>query len=127
VPRRAVRGCTIIDAAAIDRIRRRLQAERRRVIDQIDYLSHSVEVIVEGAEWTSTDDEHDPEGATIAYERALALALLRQAHDDLGVLDVAMARLEDGSITTCVMCDGPIPLERLLALPGVRSCIRCAS
>lgn len=120
-------SCPIIHAAAIDRIRRRLEAERRRAIDQIEYLSHSVEDIVEAAEWTSTDDEHDPEGATIAYERALASALLRQARDDLAVLDGAMARLEDGSITTCRSCGGPIALERLVALPHVRMCIRCAS
>ena len=42
-------------------------------------LEAIVAAIVEGSELTSTDDEHDPEGATIAYERTQAIALLRQA------------------------------------------------
>ena len=101
--------------------------ERRRVLAQITSLQRTVDGIVEAAELTSTDDEHDPEGATIAYERAQALALLRQAREDLLALDVTRARIDDGTAAICESCGGPIPVERLLALPGVRRCVACAS
>ena len=48
----------------------RPEAEQERTARQIASLEAIVAAIVEGSELTSTDDEHDPEGATIAYERA---------------------------------------------------------
>ena len=109
------------------RVRLAIAAERRRTTDQIAALERSVAGIIEASELTSTDDEHDPEGATIAYERAQVLALLRQARDDLAGLDRATERVDDGTITTCTVCGGPIALERVLALPSTRTCIRSAS
>ena len=108
-------------------MRAAIAAERRRTADQIEALQRSFAGIVEAAESTSTDDEHDPEGTTIAYERAQVSALLRQARDDLAALDAATARVDDGSITTCAVCGGPIALDRVLALPTARTCIRCAT
>ena len=108
-------------------LRAAVDAERQRVEEQITSLQRTVDAIVEAAELTFTDDEHDPEGATIAYERAQALALLRQAREDLVALGLTQVRIDDGTATTCESCDGPIPVERLLALPGVRRCVTCAS
>ena len=113
------------DAAAV-RLRDAIEIERGRVTDQIANLQHSFDGIVDGTELTSTDDEHDPEGTTIAYERAQVSALLTQARDDLVALDAAVQCIEDGTIETCEVCGGPIAYERLLALPGVRTCIQCA-
>ena len=108
-------------------LRRAIDTERARMADQIAALQRSFADIVEAAELTSTDDEHDPEGATIAYERALVSALLHRASDDLAALDSARKRIDDGTIETCVVCSGPIGMSRLLALPSVRTCISCAS
>lgn len=109
-----------------DRLRAAVERERSRAAQQIASLQRSFADIVEAAELTSTDDEHDPEGATIAYERAQVSALLREAEDNLVVLDGALERIEAGTILTCTMCGGPIALDRLLALPSVRTCIGCA-
>ena len=109
------------------RIRATIAAEHRRSAEQVAALEGSFAGIVEAAQSTSTDDEHDPEGATIAYERAQVSALLRQARDDLAALDAANVRLADGSITTCVVCGGPIPIDRILALPTAKACVRCAA
>jgi RNA polymerase-binding transcription factor DksA len=116
----------LVDAADLTRLRRAIDLERTRMADQLAGLERSFADIVEAAELTSTDDEHDPEGATIAYERALVSALVRQAADDLVALDEALDRVADGSIQTCADCRGPIELARLLALPGVRTCFSCA-
>ncbi len=103
-----------------------ITAAQQRTTDQIAALERSFAGIVDAAELSSTDDEHDPEGATIAYERAQVSALLRQARDHLVALDAAGQRVDEGTITTCDECAGPIALERVLALPTVRTCIRCA-
>ena len=100
---------------------------RRRAREQIEALQRGFTDIVEAAELTSTDDEHDPEGATIAYERAQVWALLCQARIDLAALDEAASRNADGSIERCAACGGPIAVERLLALPQTRTCIACAT
>ena len=111
----------------VERLRTAIEIERARTMDQIANLERSFAGIVEAAELTSTDDEHDPEGATIAYERAQVSALLRQARDDLVALDGALERIDDGTLQTCAVCGDPIAVERLLALPSARTCIRCAS
>ena len=104
-----------------------VEHERLRTIERIAGLQRSYTDIVEAAELTSTDDEHDPDGATIAYERAQVWALLRQARTDLVALDGALERIDNGTVATCAVCHGPIALERLLALPHTRTCIRCAT
>ena len=108
------------------RLRAAVEIERGRVAVQIANLQQSFNGIVDATELTSTDDEHDPEGTTIAYERAQVTALLSQARDDLVALDAALDRIEIGTAQTCKACGGPIPLERLLALPGVVTCVECA-
>ncbi|MCX6520818.1 MAG: TraR/DksA C4-type zinc finger protein [Actinobacteria bacterium] len=111
----------------LDALRHAFADERARVVQQIADLEHRFDDIVAAAELTSTDDEHDPEGATIAYERAQVWALLQQARHDLAAIDGAAPSLAHGELPTCQNCGGPIGAERLLALPGVRTCIRCAS
>ncbi len=101
--------------------------ERSRVVQQIADLEQRFDDIVSAAALTSTDDEHDPEGATIAYERAQVWALCQQARLDLAAIDEAMPALARGELPRCHGCRGSIGSERLLALPGVRTCIRCAS
>ncbi|MPY92182.1 MAG: dksa/trar family transcriptional regulator [Acidimicrobiia bacterium] len=100
---------------------------RVRKVQQIAALEQSVAMIFEAAELTSTDDEHDPEGSTIAYERAQVLALLRQARSDLQMLDEARRRFDCGEGALCASCGKPIGPERLLALPTTQTCVTCAS
>jgi DnaK suppressor protein len=109
-----------------DSLRVAWRDERTRLSRQIDDLQRRFDDIVAGAELTSTDDEHDPEGATIAYERAQVWSLLLQTRADLHAVDDALAGLELGELPRCSVCQGDIATERLLALPGVQTCIECA-
>ncbi len=110
----------------VDTLRDAWSVERARIVQQIADLEHRFNDIVDAAELTSTDDEHDPEGATIAYERAQVSALLRHARADLVAIDEADQQLAAGRTPQCSGCGVAIPVDRLLALPGVRTCIRCA-
>jgi DnaK suppressor protein len=102
-------------------------AEQERTARQVASLEAIVAAIVEGSELTSTDDEHDPEGATIAYERAQASALLRQARADRDALVLTRQQLEDCHRVVCAVCGEDIDLERLAALPTASRCVRCAA
>jgi RNA polymerase-binding transcription factor DksA len=102
-------------------------AEQERTARQIASLEAVVAAIVEGSELVSTDDEHDPEGATIAYERAQAIALLRQARADLDALDVTSRHLEQDQQVVCEDCGREIDRERVAALPTTSRCVACAA
>ncbi len=81
--------------------------------------------IVETASASSGDDEHDPEGQTIAYERAQAAALLSGARHDLDEIAAARARVAAGTYGVCERCGRPIAPERLEARPAARTCVTC--
>jgi DnaK suppressor protein len=111
------------DRSAMELISR-ARAETERLAAS---LARQRDGIVAASEFTSNDDEHDPEGATIAFERAQVQALLRQAQDDLADLGRAAGRVRAGVYETCERCGGPIAEGRLAALPATRICIACAN
>lgn len=100
----------------------RADAERRAAA-----LTRRFEDIVEGSKFTTDDDEHDPEGSTIAFERAQVSALLAAARQEMEELDAALTRVETGTYGVCVHCGGAIADPRLDALPATRTCIDCSS
>jgi DnaK suppressor protein len=103
-----------------------VQRLRQDTAEQIGSLERDFEGFVAAAELVATDDEHDPEGHTIAFERQQVAALLRDARSRLLQIDQALARLDDGTYGACEVCGEPIGEERLDALPGAARCIRCS-
>lgn len=82
--------------------------------------------MVQASAGANADDEHDPEGATIAFERAQLSALLDRSRERLGEVDAALDRLDRGEYGTCRRCGRPIAPERLAARPFATTCVRCA-
>jgi RNA polymerase-binding transcription factor DksA len=103
-----------------------LAAERAEVLERMQALSRSVDDIVAASESSNADDEHDPEGATIAFERAQAGALLAHARAHLTEVTEAVRRLDAGTYGRCERCGGDIAAERLEARPTARTCFDCA-
>ena len=97
------------------------------VDSQVAALTRNFDDIVEAAEQSNIDDEHDPEGTTVAFERQQVAALLRQAKVDREALLIARDHVEQPSFGVCEYCRGFIGVERLLALPSATRCITCAS
>ncbi len=110
-----------------DDVLRRLAAERDRVVRQADDLAADLQAIIDASADANADDEHDPEGATIGFERAQVASLLDQARGRLTDLDVAADRLHAGNYGRCERCGDPIAAERLDAHPTATTCLRCAS
>ena len=113
-------------AASEESIRQTLQAERSVAVSRVRTISAELDGIIADAVDANGDDEHDPEGSTVAYERAQVTALLAEARSRLREVDGALTRLANGSYATCEACGGPIPQERLVALPATRTCVGCA-
>jgi DnaK suppressor protein len=116
-----------VGAYDIQSILELVDAEQERTARQIASLEAVVAAIVEASELVSTDDEHDPEGATIAYERAQASALLRQAYADRDALVATRRQLELAQHVVCAVCGRDLDLERVAALPTTTRCVGCAA
>jgi RNA polymerase-binding transcription factor DksA len=95
-------------------VRELLCEERETTLARIGAMTGEFDEIVSATAGANVDDEHDPEGSTIAFERARIANLAREAR-------------EAGSYWICERCGGPIADERLAARPATRSCIRCAA
>lgn len=104
-----------------------LATERTRTAEQISALSRDFTSIVSETRLTATDDEHDPEGSTIAFERSQTSALLAAAEDHLADVDAALTKIANGNYGRCERCGEPVSRERLLARPAARTCITCAA
>jgi RNA polymerase-binding transcription factor DksA len=104
----------------------RFDQEREAISAQIAALERDLADIVASSQLVATDDEHDPEGATIAFERARIDALLKRARLTLGEIDRAQQRLTSGGYGVCERCGRRIPNERLEARPTAVTCIDCA-
>ena len=103
-----------------------LGAERDTTLARIGAMTSEFEEMVAAAVGSNDDDEHDPEGSTLAFERAQVSALLLDARAHLGDLDRALARLDTGDYWDCAGCGAPIAPERLVARPATETCIDCA-
>jgi RNA polymerase-binding protein DksA len=104
-----------------------LGAARAAAQAQVEALTREFDAVVAASRSSNADDEHDPEGATIAFERQQVAALLEQARRRLADVDAAVTAVEAGTYGRCESCGRPIGAERLAARPTARTCITCAT
>jgi len=104
----------------------RLRAERDDALRLLAQLTGDLAGFVEASRDTNADDEHDPEGATIAFERAQVSALERRTRQRLEDVDEALDRLAADDYGVCERCGQPIDPERLAVRPAARTCVACA-
>ena len=103
-----------------------LAEEHTAALAQIGALTREFDEMVAASRASNADDEHDPEGTTIAFERQQVVALLEQARQRLADVEAALVRREAGTYGICETCGRPIAPERLAARPAARTCIDCA-
>ncbi len=101
----------------------RLRDERRDVTHLLASLTRDFAGMVEASADSNADDEHDPEGSTIAFERSQLRTTIEQAGRRRAEIDAAEARLADGTYGICEVCGTDIPDARLDARPTARTCI----
>jgi RNA polymerase-binding transcription factor DksA len=105
---------TQLDAEALSRLRARLESER---------VSQEVLVAEQAKALTELDGHGDANGLR---ERELANAASSRAAEVIDDIDDALARMAAHTYGTCRSCRGPIPVERLEAIPHVRLCVACS-
>jgi RNA polymerase-binding transcription factor DksA len=105
-----------------------LSADRDQTLERIAALDRDFAAIVTSASEGSAggDDEHDPEGATVAFERQHVAALAAQAREHLTAIDAALRKIDSGIYEICDVCGRPIGAERLAARPAALICVDCA-
>ena len=71
-------------------------------------------------------DQHQGDIGTETFEREKDFSLLEQLEAEIGDLDAALRKIDDGTYGTCEVCGREIEPERLEAMPGTRTCIEHA-
>jgi DnaK suppressor protein len=103
-----------------------LNADREQTTLLVATIRTEMGAFVDARRDTATDDEHDPEGPTLAFERSQASAILGQSIRHVGEIDAALERIDEGTYGLCTTCNGPIKLGRLQVRPQAGLCISCA-
>lgn len=93
---------------------------------QLAALQRQHDDIVSASADSNADDEHDPEGATIAFERQQVVALREQVRRTRAELERALSRQGSPDYGRCEACGNDIGAQRLEARPTARACIDCA-
>jgi DnaK suppressor protein len=110
----------------VDEVRAHIIAERRRLQSLVDSLTANFDDLAEAADASPPDDEHDPEGHTIAFERSQLTGRRNEYLQTIEELTIAESRLNDAEFALCENCGKPIPHERRLAVPSTTRCVECA-
>ncbi|MGW0039712.1 TraR/DksA family transcriptional regulator [Gordonia sp. NPDC003376] len=103
-----------------------LIAERTSTLGLVESLTERLAAVLEATADEAADDEHDPEGATLAVERGHLIAQIERSRVRLEEIDAALDRVGEGSYGRCETCGSPIDPERLEVLPAARQCVDCA-
>jgi len=71
------------------------------------------------------DAESVADHGSDAYERNLTLGLMEHDAQRVQQINSALDAMDLGSYGLCDLCDNPIPLPRLEALPFATTCVPC--
>lgn len=93
---------------------------------QLGSLQRQLAAMIEASRGDNADDEHDPEGSTIAFERQQLVSLLDRAEHSRRDALRALEQLDAGTYGICATCSEAIAPERLEARPEATECIDCA-
>ncbi len=104
-------------------LRSRLEAERKRLVEELEQLESSA---------SSTDERREgspfgkrEEEATEALELEKRLVLERRVKEQTVGVEHALHKFEEGTYGFCDSCGQPIDPERLEAIPEASLCIKC--
>ncbi|RKR73859.1 TraR/DksA family transcriptional regulator [Frondihabitans australicus] len=107
--------------------RARLEAVRDDARALAARLLVDMQAVSDARDASNVDDEHDPEGATIAFERSQLEAIRRSALAREAEAQGALERLGAGTYGVCRSCGRPIAKARLEPRPMAALCLDCAS
>jgi len=104
-------------------LRSRLEAERKRLVEELEQLKasgHHVDERREGSPFGKREEE-----ATEAQELEKRLALEKRTRAQLAEVEHALDKFEQGTYGLCDVCGQSIDPARLEALPQASLCLSC--
>jgi DnaK suppressor protein len=107
----------------LDHFRRELETERDRLVAARDGVNHEGSLMDETGDLSIGSGDHIADSATETFMRELDDGLEENADNLLTEVEAALARIEQGTYGTCVVCGKPIGEERLEAVPYATLCI----
>ena len=110
-----------------ERVRRsRIEARLNELERLVAQLERQRTGVVEASLESNADDEHDPEGATIGFERAQLDATIVSTSEQVARLRAALERIDAGTYGVCEVCGRAIPEARLEVRPDATRCVQHA-
>jgi DnaK suppressor protein len=107
----------------LDRFRAALETERDRLVHAVQAVHHDGSLLDETGDLAIGSGDHLADSASDTYLRELDGGLEENAGHLLNEIDAALARIDEGTYGVCTRCGGPIPEERLEAVPYATLCI----
>jgi DnaK suppressor protein len=108
---------SVPDQTELSTFRDQLETERARLRGQIMALLPEGEL---------SYDENFADSGQVAAEQGENQALLNQMREQLGEIERALAKFDEGTYGVCERCGQPIAEPRLEAMPATRYCIQHA-
>jgi RNA polymerase-binding protein DksA len=110
------------------RFKKLIEAERTRVVGQLDSIEEAISDRSEGqASGSQGYSNHMADIGSDAMEQEQAFLHASQGADYLQRLEDALKRIEDGVYGVCEECTGKIPVKRLEAYLAAKLCVNCKS
>ena len=107
--------------------RTRIETKLSELESLLTQLGRQRAGVVNASLESNADDEHDPEGATIGFERAQLDATIALTAEQVARLRAARERIDAGTYGVCEVCGGAIPEARLEVRPDATRCVQHAS
>jgi DnaK suppressor protein len=120
-------GGPILDTAGA---RKRLERARRMAERRRSEVETTAGFDRPESDWSgelSSYDNHTADSGSAVEMRSTNLGLINHNESRLGEIDEALARLDEGTYGTCVVCGREIPKARLEAVPWAASCVECGA
>ena len=113
-----------MSAVDTERFRGLLLEERRRIVDEIEFLHEENPGSIEDETGEETHyDQHPADAATATHDREVDYTIEEDATDVLRQIDAALKRIDAGTYGICRVCGREIGEERLEAVPWTDLCI----
>lgn len=106
-----------MDARKISSIQKRLEDEKKQMLQQLEEL--------ERPENYGADTEDEAEEADEAEEFVSDLAKAQKLRERIGEIDTVLFKIQNGSYGKCKKCGSPIPEGDLEKVPETILCPRC--
>jgi DnaK suppressor protein len=111
-----------VASAKPNQIRARLEAEKKRILDELNQLNNSrtIDDRREGSPFGKREEE-----ATESMELEKRLALENRLNSLLTEVERALKKMDEGTYGKCDMCHSVIDPARMEALPQAILCLNC--